>query len=277
MALGIPLDELAWLAAAVLAGGLVTGVLAGLFGIGGGAVIVPVLYEVFRVLDVPEPVRMQLCVGTSLAIIVPTTLRSFRAHRAKGMVREDIMGAWIGPAVAGVVAGSVVAAFAPAAVFKLVFVLFATTVGLKLLFARETWQLAASLPRRLAMRAYGFVVGLCSALTGVSGGSISNLILTLHAVPIHNAVAISAGIGVPITIAGTVGYVLAGWPHMAVLPPLSIGFVSLIGFAVMAPVSSLTASYGASLAHRLRPRQLEIAFGIYLLLVAVRFVASLVW
>jgi uncharacterized membrane protein YfcA len=277
MVLGIPLDEFVWLAAAVLVGGLVTGVLAGLFGIGGGAVIVPVLYEVFRVLEVPEPVRMQLCVGTSLAIIVPTTLRSFRTHRSKGTVREDILRAWIGPAVAGVAGGSVLAAFAPGAVFKLVFVLFAAAVGLKLLLARETWQLAAVLPGRFAMSTYGFVVGLCSALTGVSGGSISNLILTLYAVPIHNAVAISAGIGVPITVAGTVGYVLAGWPHMALLPPLSIGFVSLIGFAVMAPVSSLTAPYGAALAHRLRPRQLEVAFGIYLLLVAARFVASLLW
>jgi uncharacterized membrane protein YfcA len=146
---------------------------------------------------------------------------------------------------------------------------------LKLVFAPERWQIAPALPGRPAMSVYGFIVGLTSALTGVSGGSISNLILTLYAVPIHNAVAISAGIGVPITIAGTVGYMLAGWPHHALLPPLSIGFVSLIGLAVMAPVSSFTASYGARLAHALRGRQLELAFGIYLLLVAVRFIVSL--
>jgi uncharacterized membrane protein YfcA len=277
VAFGIPLNELAWLAAAILIGGLVTGILAGLFGIGGGAVIVPVLYEVFRVLEVPEPVRMQLCVGTSLAIIIPTTLRSYRTHRAKGMVREDVVRLLSAPAVAGVAIGSLLAAFAPAAVFKIVFVLFATGVALKLLFATEGWQIAERLPGRTAMSIYGGLVGLCSSLTGVSGGSISNVILTLYGVPIHNAVAISAGMGVPITIAGAIGYALAGWPHMALLPPLSIGFVSLIGFAVMAPVSSLTASYGASLAHALRPRQLEIAFGAYLLLVAARFVASLIW
>jgi uncharacterized membrane protein YfcA len=275
MVFGIPFSELAWVAAAVLLGGLVTGILAGLFGIGGGAVIVPVLYEVFRALSVPETVRMQLCVGTSLAIIIPTTLRSFRTHRAKGMVREDVVKLLIWPAVSGVAVGSVLAIFAPAALFKSVFVLFAATVGLKLLFAPVNWRLAAQLPGRVAMSIYGFIIGLCSSLTGVSGGSISNLILTLYAVPIHNAVAISAGIGVPITIAGTIGYAFAGWPHGALLPPLSIGFVSLIGFAVVAPVSSFTASYGARLAHALRPRQLEIAFGIYLLLVAGRFVASL--
>jgi uncharacterized membrane protein YfcA len=274
--LGIPLNELAWLAAAVLVGGVVTGILAGLFGIGGGAVIVPVLYEVFRVLDVPEAVRMQLCIGTSLAIIIPTTLRSYQAHRARGQVREDVVKAWTWPSVAGVAIGSVLAAFAPAAVFKIVFALFTLMVGFKMLFGRESWRLADELPGRFGMTCYGLVVGLVSALTGVSGGSMSNLILTLYRVPIHAAVAVAAGIGVPITIAGTIGYAIAGWGHMDVLPPLSIGFISLIGFAIMAPVSSFTASYGARLAHALQRRQLEIAFGVFLWLVAARFVASLV-
>jgi uncharacterized protein len=112
---------------------------------------------------------------------------------------------------------------------------------------------------------------------GVSGGSVANAILTLHGKSIHNAVATSAGLGVPITIAGTVGYVLAGLPHQALLPPLSLGYVSLIGFAVMAPVASLTASYGARLAHRLPKRTLEIAFGLFLLAAAMRFLLTLVW
>jgi uncharacterized membrane protein YfcA len=111
---------------------------------------------------------------------------------------------------------------------------------------------------------------------GVSGGSVSNIVQTLHGKPIHNAVATSAGLGVPITIAGTVGYMLAGLPHQALMPPLSIGFVSLIGVAVMAPVSSLTASYGARLAHAISRRRLEIAFGLFLLLISLRFIASLI-
>jgi uncharacterized membrane protein YfcA len=98
----------------------------------------------------------------------------------------------------------------------------------------------------------------------------------LYGVPIHNAVATSAGLGVPITLIGAVGYVLAGLPHQALLPPLSIGFVSLAGLALMAPISSFTAAYGARLAHGLSRRRLEIAFGIFLLLVALRFVVSLV-
>jgi uncharacterized protein len=273
---GIPWSELALLAAAIIAGGVVTGILAGLFGIGGGAIIVPVLYEVFRIIGVPEEVRIQLCIGTSLAIIVPTTIRSYQAHRAAGMEVAGIIRLWWLPALIGVVLGSALAVFAPPALFKLTFVVVATTIAAKLLLGRADWQLGDDLPPGLRGRALGFLVGLVSALMGVSGGSISNMILTLYGKTIHQAVATSAGLGVPITIAGTIGYMLAGLPQQNLMPPLTIGFVSLIGFALMAPVSSLTASYGARLAHWLPKRRLEIAFGIFLLLVSVRFLASLV-
>src|ERR1700680_1671965 len=133
MFLGVPLDQLAWLAAAVFVAGILTGIFAGLFGIGGGAVIVPVLFEAFRILGVPEEVRMQLCVGTSLAIIIPTTVRSYRTHRAKGLTIPLIMKSWAWPAVVGVGVGSVAAAFAPAALFKAAFVLIASVIAAKLL------------------------------------------------------------------------------------------------------------------------------------------------
>ena len=126
---GIPTGEIALLLLAILASGVVTGVLAGLFGIGGGAVIVPVLYEVFRILGVPDEVRMQLCVGTSLAIIVPTNIRSYLTHRAKGAVDHRVVKTWALPALAGVAIGSVVAAFAPSAVFRLAFVVMAAVIA----------------------------------------------------------------------------------------------------------------------------------------------------
>ena len=273
----VPVSELLWLAAAIVVGGIVTGILAGLFGVGGGAIIVPVLYEVFRILAVPEEVRMQLCVGTSLAIIVPTSIRSYLAHRAKGAVRDDVLRRWAPPAVIGVALGSAIAAFAPSAVFKLAFVVVATFVAVRFLFAPDTWRLAAQLPGRAVMSLYGFVIGLSSSLMGVGGGSLSTIAQSLHGIPIHNAVATSAGLGVPLTIAGTLGYMLAGLPQQGLMPPLSVGFVSLIGVAVMAPVSSFTAAYGARLAHAWPKRRLEIAFGLFLLAVAVRFVVSLVW
>jgi uncharacterized membrane protein YfcA len=277
MILGVPASELLLLAGLIVAGGVVTGILAGLFGIGGGALIVPVLYEVFGVLGVPDAVRFQLCVGTSIAIIVPTNVLSFRIHRDKGAVLMEVVRAWAVPAVVGVAAGSVIAAFASAAMLKLAFVLVGGVIAGKLLAGRDSWRLAEELPGRAGMAGYGLFVGLAASLMGISGGSIANMILTLHGKPIHSAVATSAALGVPITIAGTVGYVLAGLPQQALLPPLSIGFVSLIGFALMAPISSFTAPYGARLAHALSRRRLEIAFGCFLLIVCLRFVASLVW
>jgi len=273
---GVPLSELAFIAAMIIVGGVVTGLLAGLFGIGGGAIIVPVLYEVFGLLGVPDDVHMQLSVGTSIAIILPTNLRSYLAHRAKGAVREDVLRIWAIPTVVGVGVGSIIAVFAPAAVFKLVFVLIAGLIAFKLLVGRDTWRVADQLPDRNVMTGYGFFIGLTSSLMGVSGGSISTIVQSLYGISLHNAVATSAGLGVPITIAGTIGYMLAGLPHQSQMPPLSIGFVSLIGFVLFAPISSYVAPYGARLAHRLSKRSLEIAFGCFLLLVSVRFLVSLV-
>jgi len=273
---GFPDGDIGLLALCIAGAGILVGILAGLFGIGGGAIIVPVLYEVFRLLSVPEDIRMQLCIGTSLAIIIPTTVRSYLEHKRKGAVIPHVVRLWALPAIIGVAIGSIIASFAPAAVFKIAFVIFAGAIATKMLFASDRWNLGSELPSRGPLAFYGFLTGFFSSLVGVSGGSLSNAVLTLYGQPLQRAVATSAGIGVPITVAGTFGYMLAGWPHMTQLPPLSIGFVSLIGFALMAPVSSYTARYGVALAHWLPRRKLEIAFGIFLILVALRFVASLV-
>jgi len=275
MLLGYPIQEILLLALWIAGAGILVGILAGLFGIGGGAIIVPVLYEVFRALEVPEEIRMQLCIGTSLAIIVPTTVRSYLEHKKKGAVIPEVVRLWALPAVAGVGIGSVIASFAPAAVFKIAFVVFATFISTKMIFGSERWNLGEELPGRVLLTLFGFITGLFSSLVGVSGGAVSNAVLTLYGQPMQRAVATSAGVGVPITIAGTIGYMLAGWPHLAQLPPLSIGFVSLIGFALMAPVSSFTTRYGVRLAHWLPRRQLEIAFGIFLMLAGLRFLATL--
>jgi uncharacterized membrane protein YfcA len=270
------LGEIALLAAWIAGAGILVGVLAGLFGIGGGAIIVPVLYEVFRALDVPEDVRMQMCIGTSLAIIIPTTVRSYLAHKKKGAVIPEVVRLWSLPAVVGVAIGAVIAYFAPPALFKIVFVAFALFVAVRMLLGTERWNLGSELPGAGIQGFFGLVTGLISSLVGVSGGSVSNALLTLYGQPLQRAVATSAGVGVPITIAGTIGYMLAGWPQMAQLPPLSIGFVSVIGFVLMAPVSSYTASYGVRLAHWLPRRGLEIAFGCFLVLVGGRFLISLI-
>jgi uncharacterized membrane protein YfcA len=276
MFLGVGLHEILWLAIAALVGGAISGFLAGLLGVGGGSLIVPVLYEAFRLAGVPEEVRMQLCLGTSIAIVVPTTIRSFLVHRAKGAVIPGVVRQWIVPAVLGVACSAAIAAFAPAQVMTLAFVVIASLIAMKLLFAGDRFNLGSQLPGRIAMTLYGFGIGLGGSLMGVSGGGLSTIVLTLYGRPIHQAVATSSGIAVPLTIAGAVGFMLAGLPHAALLPPLSLGFVSLIGVAVVAPVASFMAPYGAHLAHRLPRRALEIAFGCFLQLVALRFLFSLI-
>jgi uncharacterized membrane protein YfcA len=188
-----------------------------------------------------------------------------------GVIRQ-----WALPSIIGVACSSAIAAFAPAEVMKLAFVVIASAIGLKFLFASDRWNLGGGLPGPVPMALYGFGIGFAGTLMGVSGGAISTIVLTFYGKPIHSAVATSAGVAVPITIAGTIGFIVAGLPHQAELPPLSLGFVSLIGLAVTAPIASLVAPYGAHLAHRLPRRTLEIAFGGFLLAVSLRFVVSVI-
>jgi uncharacterized membrane protein YfcA len=280
---GIPPGEIVLIVLALAAGGALTGILAGVFGVGGGAVIVPILYELFRLLEVPEGVRMPLAVGTSLAIIIPTSIRSFRAHQAKGAVDNSILKRWAVPVVIGVVAGSAVARYAPAELFKLVFVLVAGASAIRLLFGRDSWRIADDVPKGWLMEAYGLLIGVLSALMGIGGGQLSNLFMTFYGRPIHQAVATSSGLGVLISIPGAIGYIYAGWPKAAAFPdvavlqaPLALGFVSFIGVLLVAPLSMWTAPLGVKLAHSLSKRKLELAFGTFLMLVCLRFLISLV-
>jgi uncharacterized membrane protein YfcA len=187
-----------------------------------------------------------------------------------------VVRAWTLPAIIGVATGAALAAIAPAALFKIAFAVIAGAIATKLLFGRQTWRLGNDLPRGPAMPLFGYLIGLSSSLMGVSGGSMSNVIMTLYGKSIHAAVATSAGLGVPIAVAGTIGFMLAGLLHQDLMPPLSIGYVSLVGFVVMAPISSFVAGYGVRLAHALPHRRLEILFGLYLATMSARFVVSLV-
>lgn len=278
----IPTSDLVMLAGALLAAGALTGILAGVFGVGGGAVVVPVLYELFRVVGVPEEVRMPLAVGTSLAVIIPTSIRSFNAHRARGKVDMSIVRIWAVPVVVGVALGSLIARYAPADLFKAVFVLVAGISAVRLLFGKDSWRLGTEVPGRLVMRIYGILIGVLSSLMGIGGGQLSSLFMTFYGRPIHQAVATSSGLGVLISIPGAIGYVYAGWPRAAEYPdvaalqfPMALGYVSLIGFALFVPTSIYTAPIGARLAHSLSKRRLEVAFGLFLLAVCARFAWSL--
>lgn len=275
MLLGVPIGELVLLVIAIVAAGAVTGLLAGLLGIGGAAITVPVLFEFFGFIGVPDSVRMQLCVGTSLAVIVPVSLRSYFAHKSKAAVLADVLKTWTVPVVLGTVCGAVIAFFAPSSLFKIVFVILGGGIALKLLFVGDRWRIADQLPARPVTWLYGLLIGLSSSLMGVAGGALGTLYLTLFGQPIHLAIATSSGLGVLIAVPGAIGYIIAGWPQMDLLPPLSLGYVSLIGLALFAPVSVLMTPVGARLAHNMPKRKLEIAFALFLLTASLRFLASL--
>src|ERR1700741_1589964 len=151
---GLQVSEILELALLLVAVGALSGFLAGLFGIGGGAVLVPVFYECFRLVDVPLEPRMPLCVGTSLAVIIPTSIRSFRAHYLKGAVDVEILKAWGIAILLGVLAGSVIARYAPERLFKYVFVCVAWTATLRLWLARESWTLRDEMPKSIVMKIY---------------------------------------------------------------------------------------------------------------------------
>jgi len=162
----LDVSELLQLALLLVAVGALSGFLAGLFGIGGGAILVRVFYECFRLAGVPFEVRMPLCVGTSLAIIIPTSIRSYRGHRARGAVDTEVVRMWWLPILLGVVAGSLIARYAPERLFKIVFVTVAWIAAARLLLARESWKFGDDLPKGPLMRIYGFFVGLLSTLMG---------------------------------------------------------------------------------------------------------------
>jgi uncharacterized membrane protein YfcA len=283
MIAGLDLSDLVELALMLVAVGALSGFLAGLFGIGGGAILVPVFYECFRLAGVPLEVRMPLCIGTSLAIIIPTSIGSFRAHYLRGAVDMDVLKRWWLPIILGVAAGSVTARFAPERLFKIVFVMVAWSAATRLLLARETWKFGDDVPKGFLMRLYGFLVGLLSTLMGIGGGLFANLLMTFYGRPIHQAVATSSALAVLISIPGAFGYVYAGWPAAARFPdvaalqlPFAIGYVSLIGAVLVMPMTLVTAPLGVKAAHAMSKRALEMAFGSYLFIVGGRFVISLV-
>src|SRR5918998_32647 len=203
--------ELLTLACARLVAGATAGLLAGLFGVGCGTVIVPVLYEAFSWLAVPEEIRLPLCIGTSLAVIIPTSFSSFAAHHQRGAVDISVLRVWAGPIVAGVIAGSIVAHYAPALLFKLVFIGIALLTAARLIWSEQLPRLGPDLPSGGALAGYGVVIGTSSSLMGIGGGLLGNVVMSLYGRPIHQTIATSSGIGVLVSLPGAVGYVAAGW------------------------------------------------------------------
>ncbi len=272
--LSLDAASLAAFALPIVAAAAAAGFLAGLFGVGGGAIFVPVLYQTFEGLGVSHAVSMHLAIGSSVAIIIPTSLRSLASHWKRDAVDWTLLKGWIFAIPLGAVVGAYIAASASSVELRAIFAALAFTLGLKLILGRVGFVLGPHLPGLAGRSVAGFLIGLLSSLMGIGGGVLNNTFMTLYGRSMIQAVATSAGVGVLISVPGVLAYIAGGWGN-PLLPSFSLGFVSLAAVGLVAPASILAVPLGVALAHRLTRRQLELGFGTFLLIVAARFAYSL--
>jgi uncharacterized protein len=257
------------LAIAMLVTGGIGGILAGLLGIGGGIVIVPVMEAALSFLGVDEAIRMHVAVATSLATIIPTSIASSRAHHRRHAVDLPLVRRWAAFVLVGALAGTVIASGVHSSVLSAVFAVVALIVAIKMMLPLEGRTIAADVPRGVLVPAIPTAIGAVSSMMGIGGGTLSVATLTLFNQPIHRAVGTAALFGLAISIPGTIGFMITGLDDARV-PPGSIGYVNLIGFAFISPTTFLAAPVGAAIAHRLSRRHLSLLFGTFLLAVSMR-------
>ena len=257
------------LAVAMLATGCVAGVLAGLFGIGGGIVIVPVLEAVLGFLGVDPAIRMHVAVATSLATIIPTSISSARAHHRRGAVDVEVVKRWAVFVLVGALLGAWIAAQVHSRVLAGVFATLALLVAAKLVLFPESRNLTESVPRAPWVIAIPTAIGCFSSMMGIGGGTFSVMTLTLFNEPIHRAVGTAALFGLVISLPGTIGFILTGLDDPR-LPPGSLGYVNLLGLAAIAPTTVLMEPLGARIAHGFSAKKLSILFGLFLVVVSLR-------
>lgn len=251
----------------VLTGGCV-GILAGLFGVGGGIIIVPLLAFLFSVQQFPEAFILHMALGTSLATIIFTSISSFRSHHARGAVLWPVVRRITPGILCGTLLGSWVAAQLSSKFLSVMFMLFIFYVAVRMFFNVRP-QPKHTLPGTLGTLGMGAMIGTVSSLVGIGGGSLSVPFLVRSNQPMHSAVGTSAAIGFPIAVAGTIGYVLNGVGVQG-LPHGSVGFVYLPALAGIALASMTTAPAGVKMAHALPVTRLKKMFALFLLVMGLR-------
>jgi len=242
--------------------GACTGLLSGLLGIGGGLVIVPMLLLLLAPHHVPAQHLMHVALGTSLATIIFTAISSARAHHLRGGINWPIACRITSGVVLGTLGGAWLAAQLHTEWLKLFFVIFVFYAGTQLLLGFNPPP-SRRLPGKAIMFGAGNVIGIVSSLVGIGGGTLSVPFLLYYQCPMREAVGTSAFIGLPLAIAGAVGYAIMGW-GVAGLPPYSLGFVYLPAVAGITLASIVTAPYGAKLAHHLPVATLKKLFALLL-------------
>jgi uncharacterized membrane protein YfcA len=257
------------LGVAMLATGAMAGVLAGLFGIGGGIVIVPVLETALGFLGVDPAIRMHVAVGTSLATIIPTSISSALAHYKRNSVDVEIVKRWAIFVLVGALLGAWIASLVHSRVLALVFATLAFLVALKMLLVPGSRNLTEAVPRGPLVPVIPTAIGCFSSMMGIGGGTFSVMTLTLFNEPIHRAVGTAALFGLVISVPGMLGFAIAGWGDPRI-PAGSLGYVSLIGFACIAPATVLAAPIGAKIAHAFSAERLNMLFGVFLIVASTR-------
>lgn len=280
-------EFIAMLVAGLLVTGFIAGLLAGLLGVGGGIVIVPVLYLLFTYLDISPSIVMHVAVATSLATIIPISISSARSHHAKGAVDLAVLKSWgpfilIGAAIGGGASGSIDSRY-----LQLLFGLIALYVSVSMIIARAPKadrknQESADTSHKIAAggqgvrgRSIATAIGGASALMGIGGGAIAVPILSALRLPVHRAVGTAAAFGFLIAVPGTIGFVWAGI-GVDMRPPLSFGFVSLPAAIIIFSTSMMTVRLGSRIAHALPAARLRRAFGCFLLLSALNILSGVV-
>ena len=251
----------------IVTGGF-AGVLAGLLGVGGGIVLVPAFFYTFQTLGYAGPQLMQICLATSLATIIVTSLRSVHSHHKKGAVDWDILRGWAPGIAIGAVMGMLVAASLRSGTLQALFGVLGVVIGLYLGLGRAEWRLGEAMPRGLRRAVLSPMVGFLSVLMGIGGGSFGVPLMSLFNTPIHRAVATAAGFGVIIAVPSVLGFLFLEIDP-AQRPPLTIGAVNLVAFGVVIAMTLMTAPLGVKLAHVMDPKLLRRVFAVFLTLVAL--------
>ena len=253
----------------LLAAGVLAGLIAGLLGVGGGIVMVPAMALAFEALGYDPAVYQHVAVGTSLAVIIATGFASARAHYRRGAVMVGTLKVWGPFIVSAALLGGLAARYFSGDALRIIFGVVALFVAVNIVLPVQRRLMAKLGESVLTNRIMAGIVGFVSALMGIGGGSLSVPTLAAFGHSMHRAVGTSAALGVMLALPGTIGFVVSGW-DVAERPPFSLGYVNIVAMLIIGVMAANVAPLGASLAHRLDQKRLKGAFGLFLLVIALR-------